>query len=101
MRLSVTGATVFHWTQAQVLGDYLLLWIGPGRVDYSLSKLYLVAWKTGLITLVSFFHFISLSSVIIIMTLWMMMMTAPGISSGDVWCNTGYDIQRCPCARTT
>jgi len=51
IRLSVTGATVFHWTQAQVLGDYLLLWIGPGRVDYSLSKLYLVAWKTGSITL--------------------------------------------------
>jgi hypothetical protein len=57
MRLCVEGATVFHWTQAQVLGDYLLLWVGPGQVDYSLSKLYLVAWKTGSITLVSFsFH---------------------------------------------
>ena len=59
MRLCVEGATVFHWTQAQVLGDYLLLWIGPGQADYSLNKLYLVAWKTGSITLVSFFHFIS------------------------------------------
>lgn len=55
MRLCVEGATAFHWTQAQVLGDYLLLWIGPGQVDYSLSKLYLVAWKTGSITLVSCF----------------------------------------------
>jgi hypothetical protein len=68
MRLCVKGASVFHWTQAQVLGDYLLLWIGPGQVDYSLSKLYLVAWKTGSITLVSFlFHFIILS--VIIMTI--------------------------------
>ena len=61
MRLCVEGATVFHWTQAQVLGDYLLLWIGPGQVDYSLNKLYLVGWKTGSITLVSFFpliHFV-------------------------------------------
>jgi hypothetical protein len=61
MRLSVQGATVFHWTQAQVLGDYLLLWIGPGRADYSLSKLYLVAWKTGSITLVRFFFFFFIS----------------------------------------
>ncbi len=53
MRLRVTGATAFLWTQAQVLGDYLLLWIGPGEVDFSLSKLYLIAWKTGSITLVS------------------------------------------------
>ena len=53
MRFCVTGATVFHWTQAQILGDHLLLWIGPGQADYSLSKLYLVAWKTGSITLVS------------------------------------------------
>jgi len=63
MRLCVKGATVFHWTQAQVHGDYLLLWIGPGQTDYSLSKLYLIAWKTGLITLVSLF--ISLLSVMI------------------------------------
>src|SRR6267154_5337568 len=56
MRLCVKGATVFRWTQAQVLGDYLLLFIGPGQIDYSLSMLYLVAWKTGSITLVSFFH---------------------------------------------
>jgi hypothetical protein len=54
IRLCVKGDTVSHWTQAQVLGDYLLLWIGPGQADYSLSKQHLVAWKTVSITLVSF-----------------------------------------------
>ena len=54
MRLCVKGDTVLHWTEAQVLGDYMLLWLGPGQVDYSLTKLYLIAWKTGSITLVSF-----------------------------------------------
>jgi len=53
MRFSVTGASVFHQTHVQVLGDYLLLWIGPGG-DYGLTKLYLIAWKQGSITLVSF-----------------------------------------------
>ena len=55
MRLCVKGAGVFYLTKAQVLGDYLLLWIGPGQVDYSVTMLYLIAWKTGSITLVSFF----------------------------------------------
>jgi hypothetical protein len=46
-------------TKTQVLGDYLLLWVGPaGRrlgplKDCSLNRLYLIAWKQGSITLVS------------------------------------------------
>jgi hypothetical protein len=56
MRFSETGASLASVTQAQVLGDYLLLWIGPvgQRLgDFSLSRLYLIAWKQGSITLVS------------------------------------------------
>ena len=58
MRFSAAGASATYMTQAQVLGDYLLLWIGHGEVDYSLSKLYLVAWKQGSITLVSIHYLI-------------------------------------------
>jgi hypothetical protein len=57
IRFSVTSALALYLTQVQVLGDYLLLCIGPGRVNYrlsqGLSKLYLIAWKQGSITLVS------------------------------------------------
>jgi hypothetical protein len=68
MRLSVKGATAFYWTQAQILGDYVLLLIRPGPEDNSLRMLYLVAWKTGSITLVSFvIHLLS----VIIMTMTM------------------------------
>jgi hypothetical protein len=51
---SVTGASAHNMAQTQVLGDYLLLWIGgPGEDDFSLCKIYLVAWKQGSVTLVS------------------------------------------------
>ena len=54
IRLSATGASAHNMAQTQVLGDYLLLWIGgPHEEDYSLCKLYLVAWKRGSVTLVS------------------------------------------------
>jgi hypothetical protein len=53
MRFDVTGAPLFYTMQAQVLGDYLLLWFETGHGDHSLNKLYLVAWKRGSITLVS------------------------------------------------
>ena len=53
MRFSVTSASAVCISQAQVLGDYILLWIWPGEEDYSLSKLYLISWKQGSITLVS------------------------------------------------
>ena len=52
MRFSVTSASAVCISQAQVLGDYILLWIWPGEEDYSLSKLYLISWKHGSITLV-------------------------------------------------
>ena len=55
MRFSVTSAPSFYMMQAQVLGDYLLLWFGPGDENYSVSKLYLITWKQGSITLVSIF----------------------------------------------
>jgi hypothetical protein len=59
MRFSVTRASAFYMTQAQVLGDYLLLCIGPAsQGDHSLSALYLIAWKQGSITLVSI-HYLS------------------------------------------
>jgi hypothetical protein len=48
-------------TQAEVLGDYLLLWTGPAGYepgDFSLSRLYLIAWKQGSVTLVSI-HYLS------------------------------------------
>jgi hypothetical protein len=54
IRVSAPGASAHNMAQTQVLGDYLLLWIGgPGEEDYSLCKLYLVAWKRGSVALVS------------------------------------------------
>ena len=58
IRFSLTSASAVCISQAQVLGDYILLWVWPGEDDYSLSKLYLIAWKHGSITLVSI-HFLS------------------------------------------
>jgi hypothetical protein len=57
MRFSVMSAPMAYMMQAQVLGDYLLLWFGPGDDNYSVSKLYLIAWKQGSITLVSIFYY--------------------------------------------
>lgn len=52
--LTVPGASAHNMAQTQVLGDYLLLWIGgPSEEDYSLCKLYLIAWKRGEVTQVS------------------------------------------------
>ena len=52
--LTVPDASAHNIAQTQVLGDYILLWIGgPGEDDYSLCKLYLIAWKRASITLVS------------------------------------------------
>jgi len=55
VRFSTTSASISHVTQAQVLGDYLLLWIGPdSREDLGADTLvYLIAWKQGSITLVN------------------------------------------------
>jgi len=54
IRVSAAGVSAHNMAQTQVLGDYLLLWIGgPGEEDYSLCKLYLVAWKCGTVALVS------------------------------------------------
>src|SRR6267142_1552929 len=54
IRLSATGASAHNMAQTQLLGDYLLLWIGgPHEEDYSLCKLYLIAWKRGSVMLVS------------------------------------------------
>jgi hypothetical protein len=39
----------------QKLDVLKLLWVGLGQANYNLSKLYLAAWKTGSITLVSLF----------------------------------------------
>ena len=58
IRFSLTSASAVCISQAQVLGDYILLWVWPGEDDYSLSKLYLIAWKHGSITLVSI-HYLS------------------------------------------
>jgi hypothetical protein len=61
MRIRVPSASRFYLTQAEVLGDYLLLWTGPAvhdREDFSLSRLYLIAWKQGSVTLVSI-HYLS------------------------------------------
>jgi hypothetical protein len=55
MRCSVTGTSAFQMSRAQVLGDYLLLWLaGLGQRDRGLGKLYSIAWKQGSIKLVSF-----------------------------------------------
>jgi len=57
--LTVPGASAHNMAQTQVLGDYLLLWIGgPSEEDYSLCKLYLIAWKRGEVTQVSSIHHI-------------------------------------------
>jgi hypothetical protein len=54
IRLSASGASAHNMAQTQLLGDYLLLWIGgPHEEDYSLCKLYLIAWKRGSVMLVS------------------------------------------------
>jgi hypothetical protein len=57
MRFGVTRTSVFTVPHVQVLGDYILLWIGPGWGGCP-SKLYLIAWKQGSITLVSI-HYLS------------------------------------------
>ena len=65
MRFSVTSES-FYMMQAQVLGDYLLLWFGSGdETDehHSVRKLYLIAWKQGSITLVSSFLLSMISSI--------------------------------------
>jgi hypothetical protein len=49
MRFSATHVPVFSAAHAQVIGDYLLVWFGY----FGVSKLYLIAWKQGSITLVS------------------------------------------------
>jgi hypothetical protein len=50
----VTSISVLYTTHARVLGDYLLLCVGFGpSLGLNLSKLYLIAWKQGSITLVS------------------------------------------------
>ncbi|KAF8502729.1 hypothetical protein F5888DRAFT_1800270 [Russula emetica] len=52
MRFSVTRTSAFQMTRAQVLGDYLLLWIaGASERRHSVAKLYVIAWKQGSITL--------------------------------------------------
>lgn len=54
IRLSAPGASAHNMAQTQLLGDYLLLWIGgPHEGDFSLCKLYLIAWKRGSVMLVS------------------------------------------------
>ena len=53
IRFPVMGVSTFHMKGAQVLGDYLLLWIGGESVEYSMARLYAIAWKQGSITLVS------------------------------------------------
>jgi hypothetical protein len=58
IRFTVTGVSAFGMTRAQVLGDYLLLWI-PGKRADSVAKLYMIAWKQGSITLVSYVFFIN------------------------------------------
>jgi hypothetical protein len=52
------GASAHSKPQAQVLGDYLLLWIGgPATEGDAVSKVFLIAWKEGTITLVSITKF--------------------------------------------
>ena len=59
IRFTVTGVSAFKRAWAQVLGDYLLLWIAGARARAnSAAKLYMIAWKQGSITLVSSVFFI-------------------------------------------
>ncbi|KAI0271301.1 hypothetical protein BC834DRAFT_435730 [Gloeopeniophorella convolvens] len=52
MEITVSGASAHNMAQTQVLGDFLLLWIGgPSEEDYSLCKVFLIAWKEGRVTL--------------------------------------------------
>jgi hypothetical protein len=62
MRFSVTATFAFYETQAQVLGDYLLLWIWPAGngLGDCLGRIYLIAWKQGSITLVSIYYLLSI-----------------------------------------
>ena len=53
MRFSATGTSASQMTRAQVLGDYLLLWIAGAIERHSVAKIYMIAWKQGSITLVS------------------------------------------------
>jgi len=51
---SVSGASAHNLAQAQVLGDYSWSGFGgPSEDDFSLCKLYVIAWKQGSVTLVS------------------------------------------------
>jgi hypothetical protein len=52
MQLSMTIASGFRKTEAQVFGDYLLLWIWPNLVwEVTMALSCHSAWKQGSITL--------------------------------------------------
>ena len=54
IRFSVTGTAEPPDMCAQVLGDYLLLWIfGESLESSGVPRLYLISWKQGSVTLVS------------------------------------------------
>jgi hypothetical protein len=54
IRVPATSVRLRTKPQVHVLGDYLLLWIGgPAGEDYSVCKVFLIAWKEGVVTLVS------------------------------------------------
>jgi hypothetical protein len=45
IRIPATGAPTLNKPAVQVLGDYLLLWIGgPAVGGYSAHKVYLIPW---------------------------------------------------------
>jgi hypothetical protein len=52
MQFGVTGISMFLMTYVQVFGDYLLLWNRSGG-GHGPTKLYLISWKQGSVTLVS------------------------------------------------
>jgi hypothetical protein len=57
LEVTVAGASAYNLSDTEVIGDYILYWVGnpmPSHTNEStLSTIYLVAWKEGWVSEVS------------------------------------------------
>jgi hypothetical protein len=54
LELTVAGESAFNLSDTEVIGDYILYWVGARRFsrrnESKLCTIYLIAWKEGWVT---------------------------------------------------